>query len=128
MASPHSACTLHIVPARGTVDEYTIDTLKGKSALFEAILGETYSAGCLTDSNDLDLASGMDKMNDDAEFMKLLKAHVKSVKMGSFIDGKQVAEAQALGEDYKMAHETPASVPKKRVSFSEEDFAKWKFD
>jgi len=39
MASPHSACTLHIMAARGTIDEYTIEVLKGKKGVFEAILG-----------------------------------------------------------------------------------------
>lgn len=127
MASPHSACTLHIIPAKGTVDEYAIDTLKGKGSLFETILGESYSAGLLNDSNDLDLASGMDKLNDDAEFVKLLKAHVKVMKMGSFIDGSQVKEA-ADDPEYRMAFEKEIEKKgKKRVSVKEADFEKWSF-
>ncbi len=127
MASPHSACTLHVLPAKGTIDEYAIDTLKGKGELFETILGESYSAGLLNDANDLDLASGMDKMNDDAEFLKLLKAHVKVVKMGAFIDGTQIKEAQR-DSDYVMAFEEKAKKPaKKRVSISDADFSKWEF-
>jgi SNF2 family DNA or RNA helicase len=127
MASPHSACTLHILPAKGTIDEYAIDTLKGKGELFEIILGESYSSGLLNDSNDLDLAAGMDKINDDAEFRKLLKAHVKVMKMGAFIDGSQVKEA-ANDKDYKMAFEVGAEKKeKKKVSVSDADLGKWDF-
>jgi len=129
MASPHSACTLHVVPAKGTIDEYAIDTLKGKGELFETILGESYSAGLLNDSNDLDLASGMEMVNDDSEFLKLLKAHVKNIKMGDFISGKQIKEAELEGSDYKMSFDQPESKKKekKRVSVSEADLAKWEF-
>ncbi len=126
MASPHSACTLHIIPARGTIDEYAIEVLKGKGELFEIILGESYSAGVLTDANDLDLASGMEKLNDDEEFKKLLKAHVKISKMGDFLDGSMLEEAQD-NDQYKMAYEKTKG-GKKSVTIKEElDFSKWNF-
>ena len=130
MASPHSACTLHVIPAKGTVDEYAIDTLKGKGELFETILGESYSAGLLNDSNDLDLASGMEQVNDDSEFLKLLKAHAKTIKMGDFISGAQVQVAQDEGANYEMSFDKPKGVskPKNRVSVNEGDFKKWNFD
>jgi SNF2 family DNA or RNA helicase len=129
MASPHSACTLHVIPAKGTVDEYAIDTLKGKGDLFETILGESYSAGVLNDSNDLDLASGMEQVNDDSEFLKLLKAHAKTIKMGDFISGAQIQQARDEGKDYKMSFEDKGKKKvQKRVSVSEHDFSKWKFE
>jgi len=125
MASPHSACSLHIIPARGTIDEYAIEALKGKGQLFEIILGESYSAGVLSeDGNDLDLASGMEKLNDDEEFKKLLKVHVKTTKMGDFLNGSMLEEAQDQ-EGYKMAFEKGK---KKSVIIKEElDFSKWNF-
>ena len=128
MASPHSACSLHIILARGTIDEYAIEVLKGKGQLFEIILGESYSAGVLTeDGNDLDLASGMEKLNDDEEFKKLLKAHVKTTKMGDFLNGSMLEEAQDQ-DGYKMAFEKGGKGSKKSVTIKEElDFSKWSF-
>src|SRR5271166_4111350 len=75
MASPHSACTLHVMVARGTIDEYTIDTLKGKKGVFEKILGESHSAGILDDKLLHDLDSGMEHVGSDAEFTSMLHAH-----------------------------------------------------
>ena len=127
MASPHSACTLHIIPARGTIDEYTIEVLKGKGQLFEVILGESYSAGVLfDDGNDLDLTSGMEKLNDDEEFKKLLQAHVKSTKMGEYLNGSMLVEANE-DDDYKMAFEKGSKKGKKSVIKEELDFSKWSF-
>jgi SNF2 family DNA or RNA helicase len=88
MASPHSACTLHILMAKGTIDEYVIETLRSKKGVFEVILGETYSAGVLDDGTELlDMTSGMDKIDDENDFEDMLKAHVKTLKLKNFIDG-----------------------------------------
>lgn len=127
MASPHSSCTLHLIPARGTIDEYAIEVLKGKGELFEIILGESYSAGVLfDDGNDLDLVSGMEKLNDDEEFKKLLKAHVKTTKMGDFLNGFKLVEANE-DDNYKMAFEKDGKKGKKSVIKEELDFSKWSF-
>lgn len=105
MASPHSACTLHVFVAKGTIDEYVVDTLRGKKGVFEIILGDSHAAGLLDGSNDLDLASGMETLNDDREFRALLTAHIKSTKMGAFLKGEVLAEALSEGEDYVMSFE-----------------------
>lgn len=107
MASPHSACTLHILPARGTIDEFSIETLKGKKGLFEAILGESHSAGILDDKLDYDLDSGMEHAGSDQEFLALLKAHAKSVGMRVFLEGEALTEARR-DRDYKMTFEPGA--------------------
>jgi len=108
MASPHSACTLHIMAARGSVDEYAIETLKGKKTLFEKILGESHSAGLLDDREFYDLESGMEQTPaSDTEFLSLLKAHIKDVALTSFTKGLKLQSAQ--GDDtYKMAFEPGA--------------------
>lgn len=93
MASPHSACTLHVIIAKGTVDEYAVDTLKGKKGIFEAILGESHSAGILDDKSVFDLSSGMDAVAGDADFKSLLKAHVKKVSLKKFVGGAQLTKA-----------------------------------
>lgn len=100
MASPHSACTLHVMVAKGTVDEYAIETLKGKKGVFEKILGESHSAGILDDKVFLDLDSGMEGGSDD-EYKSLLKAHVKSVGMKTFLEGDRIDEARG-NENYEM--------------------------
>ena len=100
MASPHSACTLHVFVAKGTVDEYAIETLKGKKGVFEKILGESHSAGILDDKVLLDLDSGMEGGSDD-EYKSLLKAHVKSVGMKPFLEGEQIEKARG-NENYQM--------------------------
>src|SRR5208282_3568373 len=104
MASPHSACTLHIMIARGTIDEYTIDTLKGKKGVFEAILGESHSAGILENKEFLDLESGMESGGTEEEFKELLRAHIKSSSMKTFLVGSLISEAKG-NEDYKMSFE-----------------------
>jgi superfamily II DNA or RNA helicase len=103
MASPNSACTLHVLVAKGTIDEYTVETLKGKKGVFEAILGESHSAGILDDKSFLDLESGMEQAGTDEEFRALLQAHCKRLKMGSFLMGEQLEAAK--DEDYQMAFE-----------------------
>lgn len=112
MASPHSACTLHIFAARGSVDEYAIETLKCKKGLFEKILGESHSAGLLDDRELFDLDSGMEQTAKDDEFLDLLKAHVKDVKLGDYLKGKQLTVASGAAE-YKMSFEPGAKKEKR---------------
>ena len=117
MASPHAACTLHVLAAKGTIDEYAIETLKGKKGLFEAILGESHSAGVLDDKGIYDLNSGMDSSPPDEDFHKLMRAHAKSIGMKQFLHGDQLAEAQESSTDYKMAFESGAKKkPPKKAS------------
>ena len=104
MASPHSACTLHVMVARGTIDEYTIDTLKGKKGVFEKILGESHSAGILDDKDFLDMESGMEHCGTEEEFKELLRAHVKTSSMRSFLIGDLITDAKG-NTDYKMSFE-----------------------
>jgi len=104
MASPHSACLLHIVLAKGSIDEYAIMTLKGKKGVFEKILGESHTSGILDDGLNFDLESGMEKIGTEEEFRKLLRAHVKSVKMKDYLEGDKLTEAQE-NDGYKMAFE-----------------------
>jgi SNF2 family DNA or RNA helicase len=101
MASPHSACTLHVMVAKGTIDEYTVDTLKGKKSVFEKILGESHSAGILDDKAFLNLESGMEAGGSDDEFRSMLKAHAKSLSMTTFLSGEALTEAS--GDDYQMS-------------------------
>jgi hypothetical protein len=126
MASPHSACTLHVMVARGTIDEYTIETLKGKKGIFEKILGESHSAGILDDKDFLDLESGMEQCGTEEEFKELLKAHVKKIGLSSFLLGDLITEAKG-NEDYKMSFEKKTGVKKKRSQSHErqdEEFQK----
>lgn len=104
MASPHSACTLHIMVAKGTIDEYAIETLKGKKGVFEKILGESHSAGILDSGEDFDMNSGMEAGGNEEEFRALLKAHVKKIGMKVFLSGEQIEKAQD-STDYKMVFE-----------------------
>lgn len=128
MASPHSACTLHIFVARGTIDEFVIDTLKGKKGLFEAILGESYSAGILDDKLAYDLASGMEHIGTDSEFLGLLKAHAKQVGMRVFLGGEPLVDAQT-DTGYKMTFEPGAKkrkAPRKAPRLNpDEDLEQW---
>ncbi len=108
MYSPHLTNTLHIMIAKGTIDEYVIDTLKSKKGVFEKVLGESHSTGLL-DSGldagaDLDLAAGMETLNDDKEFREMLTAHLKKGDrtMSVFLSGAKIAEAIDDGEDYVM--------------------------
>jgi hypothetical protein len=113
MASPHSACTLHILVAKGTIDEYAIETLKGKKGVFEQILGESHSAGILDENVFLDLDSGMEAGNSDEEYQALLKAHVKKIGLSTFLVGDQIAEARN-NKEYKMVFEREKKHGKKR--------------
>jgi SNF2 family DNA or RNA helicase len=115
MASPHAACTLHMLAARGTIDEFAIETLKGKKGLFEAILGESHSAGVLDDKGIYDLNTGMESAPPDEDFHKLMRAHAKSIGLKQFLQGDMLAEAQGDVGTYKMAFEPGA---KKRAKKS----------
>jgi SNF2 family DNA or RNA helicase len=114
MASPHSACTLHVMVARGTIDEYTIDTLKGKKGVFEKILGESHSAGILDDKDFLDMESGMEHCGTEEEFKELLRAHVKTSSMRSFLIGDLITDAKG-NTDYKMSFEKKGSKKHRRT-------------
>jgi SNF2 family DNA or RNA helicase len=107
MYSPHLTNTLHVMVMKGTIDEYVIDTLKGKKGVFEKILGESHSTGLLDaglDAGaDLDLAAGMETLNDEREFKELLKAHVKTTVMSKYLSGSLLQEAK--DEDYVMSFE-----------------------
>ncbi len=110
MASPHSMCTLHVMVARGTPDEYTIETLKGKKGIFEAILGESHSAGILDDKSIFDLSAGMDTMGSDEEFRRLLVAHAKKHGLTKFTSGERLSKA--MGSDkYQMTFEQKPRKP-----------------
>jgi hypothetical protein len=87
------------------VDEYTIETLKGKKGVFETILGESHTAGILDSGEAFDMDTGMEGTASDEEFQRLLKAHVKSIGMKMFLSGDQIAKARASGIEYKMAFE-----------------------
>lgn len=128
MASPHSACTLHVLSARGSVDEYAIETLQCKKGVFEKILGESHSAGLLDDREIFDMASGMEQSAKDEEFWDMLKAHVKKLKLMTFIKGKQLADAQGI----ELTPDEPTEGTKKKVKVKpdpmasiEDHMAKW---
>lgn len=120
MASPHSACTLHVLVAKGTVDEYTIETLRGKKGVFEKILGQSHSAGILDDGGELDLDSGMESGASEEEFKSLLRAHCKSVGLKNFLSGKEIIKAQ--DGDYKMVFEKKGR-GKRTAKVSQEDMS-----
>jgi SWI/SNF-related matrix-associated actin-dependent regulator 1 of chromatin subfamily A len=122
MASPHSACTLHLTIAKGSVDEYVIETLKSKKGVFEKILGQSHTAGLLDDSEIVDLTSGMDKTATDDEFRNMLRAHAKSISMKMFLSGQTLIAAGE--EDYKMAFEPGAKKYKTDYDI-DEMVAKW---
>ncbi len=118
MASPHSACMLHVLTAKGTIDEYTIETLKGKKGVFEMILGESHSAGILDEGVLYDLTSGMEQVGTEDEFKKMLRAHVKSVGMKDFLEGDMLVQARE-DDQYKMIFEKGGRKGKKKVSDKE---------
>jgi SNF2 family DNA or RNA helicase len=118
MASPHSACTLHVLPAKGSIDEYTIEILKGKKGVFEKILGESHSAGILDDGKDFSLDSGMEQVGTEEEFKKMLYAHARAVGMKDFIEGDMLTAAQ-MNNDYKMIFEKDKNKRKPRISDKE---------
>lgn len=121
MASPHSACTLHIMVAKGTIDEYAIDTLKGKKGVFEAILGSSHSSGILDKGDGIDLDSGMEQVGTDGEFRKLLHAYAKNIGMKNYLSGDQIAAAEGL--EYKMSYEREGKKSKSRRAKKEEDIS-----
>jgi len=124
MASPHSACTLHILVAKGTVDEYAIETLKGKKGVFEKILGESHSAGILDDNAFLDLDSGMEAGNSDEEYISLLKAHVKSIGVKTFLEGSQIEKARG-NKDYQMIFQKGKKAGTKKKDEPLDTTSKW---
>ena len=109
MASPHSACTLHILTALGTVDEYVLDTLMSKKGVFERILGSAGTAGILDDGDDagVDLSQDLDnaalglESEDDDKFLDLLKAHARKVGMRPYVTGVVLAKEVAGMRDVK---------------------------
>ena len=128
MYSPHLTNTLHIMIAKGTIDEYVVDTLKSKKGVFEKVLGESHSTGLLDSGldagTDLDLAAGMETLNDDKEFREMLTAHLKDrdKTMNVFLSGAKIAEAIDDGEDYVMTFdEKPKRSNKSSVSFEFSD-------
>ena len=120
MASPHSACTLHIMVAKGTIDEYAIDTLRGKKGVFEAVLGNSHSAGILDSGDSLDLQAGMEVAGSDIEFKALLRAYAKKTSMGRYLSGEELEKAQDL--EYQMPFERE---PKKGKRKKKEQDNSW---
>lgn len=102
MASPHSANTLHLMVAKGTIDEYVIEVLKKKSKVFSLILGDSCTAGLLSNDKIINLDSGMEDVRDEEGFKSLLKAFVKSVPMTNFLRGDVLQSAQSQGDQYHM--------------------------
>lgn len=111
MASPHSACTLHILYAMGTIDEFVIETQRSKKGVFERILGSAGTVGLLdaevaagpTLAEELELAGlGLENESDD-DFKDLLRAHAKKIGMRPYVTGeilaKQVAGMRDLHVD-----------------------------
>lgn len=117
LASPHSLCTLHILSALGTVDEYAIETQRCKKGVFEKILGESHSAGLLDDRDVFDLTSGMEQSAKDSEFLDMMRAHVKGVSLTSFTTGEQL-QAVAKGTP------RPGKTPKPRRDDVDEETLK----
>lgn len=121
LASPHSACTLHMMVMKGTVDEYTLATLLGKKGVFEAILGESHSAGLLeSEAKEIDLESSLDSEMSDDQFRKMLQAHAKGIPMIKFISGEMLEKSRD-NESYVTAYDKKskagkAKEPKRRVS------------
>ena len=98
MASPHSACTLHILFALGTVDEYVIETQRSKKGVFERILGNAGTAGIL-DAEDLsqdleNCAVGLEDESDD-DFRDMLRAHAKKLRLRDYTTGIVLARQTA---------------------------------
>src|SRR5271157_5161380 len=125
MASPHSLCTLHVMVAKGTIDEYAVETLKGKKGIFEAVLGQTHSAGILDDASAFDLTSGMDAFGSDEDFHAMLRVHAKKYSMTKFVAGERLTKAVG-DEDYLMSfQQTKVEKPKKKKDGHEELFKQW---
>lgn len=95
IASPHSCCTLHVMVAKGSVDEYVVSVLLSKKSVMEIILGESHSAGILEEeARELDLSASLDRDMTDAEFSKLLQVHVKDIQLGEYLGGSKIRAAQ----------------------------------
>lgn len=121
MASPHSACTLHILFSLGTVDEYVIEVQKSKKGVFERILGNAGTAGILEAedlSQELDaIATGLEDESDD-DFRDMLKAHAKTLKLRDYTSGVMLAKQVGGLRDYD-------PLKKKRKVTEEELELKW---
>jgi SNF2 family DNA or RNA helicase len=120
MASRHAANTFHIIVAKGTIDEYVIDTLKNKRGVFSKILGESASAGILDNGEILNLGSGMEDVKGEEEFKSLLKAFIKSVPMSKFLEGEMLESAQEEGDQYQMTFEKSPKKKRKQKSLKDE--------
>jgi SNF2 family DNA or RNA helicase len=103
IASPHAACTLHLLPARGSIDEFTISTLKSKKGVFEMILGDSHSAGLLDDKTVFDMESGMEQAGGDEDFRQAAMAHAKKTGMMVYLKGEALEEAAQQKGHYTMA-------------------------
>ena len=119
MASPHSACTLHIVFGLGTVDEYGIETLRSKKGVFERILGNAGTAGILDAAElgqDLEnVAVGLEDESDD-DFRDMLKAHAKKLKLRDYTTGVMLAKQSAgMRADYDPAKGRRAEVSEEEL-------------
>jgi SNF2 family DNA or RNA helicase len=112
LKSNFDMCMLHILVARGSVDEYAISTLQSKGKVFATLLGDSHTAGLLNDQEIFDLTSGMEQSAKDSEFLDMMKAHVKDVGLGTFLKGEQLADAQS-DDNRKMSFEDGAK--KKKV-------------
>ena len=99
MASPHSACTFHILYALGTVDEFVIETQRSKKGVFERILGSAGTVGLLDEGHDLaqdleNAAIGLEDESDD-DFKDMLRAHAKKVGLREYVTGIVLAKEVA---------------------------------
>lgn len=107
MASPHSACTLHLIFARGTVDEYVIEIQKSKKGVFERILGSAGTVGLLEEGIDLaqeldNAAVGLEDESDD-DFRDMLRAHGRKIGLGAYVTGTILAkEVAGMRKDVKI--------------------------
>jgi hypothetical protein len=72
-----------------------LETLKGKKGVFESILGESHSAGLLSNTLDIDMLSGMEKEGKEEDFLALLKAHVRKTSMKNFISGDELKKSKS---------------------------------
>jgi SNF2 family DNA or RNA helicase len=122
--SPHEVCTLHILMAKGTTDEFCIDILRGKREVFAKVLGDSALAGFLDDSDIVDLTTGMEKPGTNQEFASLMEAHVRSTGLKGFIDGSLIKEAQEAGDSYKMTYDQKGTKKKVKTQTNDEELMK----
>ncbi len=86
MGSAHSANTLHILYVRDSIDEFVLDKLRSKKGVFEAILGQSHSAGLLENTDGIDIESGMEQAGTDEEFLHMMRAYAHgSKRLGKII-------------------------------------------